>query len=192
MLLKEQNQLTNPDGTRKPATLAYYEEEIDAQEDATREPISNTYLFCCKAGRDIAEGEEILIAYVPPEWRHDNRQHVLHERYKFWCRCEMCAPTVETMSKSFPRMMLGVCIVYFILNSWVYVLRDDATRSHENADAGMLFPNIHWGGGVPKDHPDPNVALDSKTFAMAAEPKDKAKFGTWPLTGPAEGREQTK
>jgi hypothetical protein len=67
-----------------------HEEEIDAQEDATREPVNNTYLFCCKASRDIAEGEEILIAYVPPEWRHDTRQHVLHERYKFWCRCEAC------------------------------------------------------------------------------------------------------
>lgn len=203
MLLQEQQQQQQVDPSPSPlsssspgrgrtptkTSLAYYEEELDAQEDAAREPVSSSYLFCCKASRDIAAGEEILIAYVPPEWRHDNRQFVLHERYKFWCRCEACAPTIETMSKSFPRTMLGICVVFFLLNSWVYLLRDDATRSHENAEAGMLFPNIHWGGGVPEGHADPNKTLDQNTFAMAPEPKDKKKFGFWPLTAPAEGRD---
>ena len=90
------------------------------------------------------------------------------------------------MSKGFPRIMLGICVFFMFMNSWIYTLRDDNTRAQQNAfDKEQLFPHTQLHGGIPEGYELPQ---DQK-FAEAPIPIDKTQFGEWPLTAPAVGKE---
>jgi hypothetical protein len=101
----------------------------------------NEYVFCCKANQDIPLGTEVTIAYIPPEWRHDYRQQVLRDRYRFWCRCPKCAPAMDAKFKTWPRVMMAIIIVYFILQIGVYQARADTLTHMEESEKGILFSN---------------------------------------------------
>ena len=133
--------------------VAFYDE---AEAEAGGAPSEAGYLFCCRAARDIAAGEEVLISYVPPEWRYENRQHVLYDRYRFACRCEKCSPTIDSASKLLPRMMILVTLVFVLLSVWQYALRQAAMQGQANAAAGHVFPQKHfWGITNEIPHVDP-------------------------------------
>ncbi|KAG8342189.1 SET domain [Trypanosoma vivax] len=73
------------------------------------------YLFCCRATTDIPAGSEILISYVPTNWSFDNRQYVLHDRYRFWCKCPKCAPTLDAQYARVPRLLAGLLVFSIFL-----------------------------------------------------------------------------
>lgn len=77
------------------------------------------YLFCVKATKDIAVGEEILISYVPTEWNFDARQYVLHDRYRFRCKCPRCAPTIDSKYAAVPRFMLFTLVFLLTIQLWL-------------------------------------------------------------------------
>lgn len=84
---------------------------------------ASVYLFCCRAEKDIAAGEEILIPYVPPEWSFSQRQEVLLERYKFRCKCPKCSPAVDSQRNFSARFMVGAMIAaafMFVFIQYVY------------------------------------------------------------------------
>lgn len=95
------------------------------------------YLFCCRADKDIAAGEEILISYVPQEWSFDNRQYVLHDRYRFYCKCPRCAPTIESQYARVPRLV--VLLVLFSIGLQLLLLRmkNNAEKSFESENQFM-------------------------------------------------------
>nr|CCC93546.1 unnamed protein product [Trypanosoma congolense IL3000] len=82
------------------------------------------YLFCCRATSNIASGSEILISYVPPEWSFDNRQYVLHDRYRFWCKCPKCAPTLDSHYARTPRLLVAMLIFSIFLQLLVMRQRE--------------------------------------------------------------------
>lgn len=142
--------------------VALYEDDADQQQQQQAsgkigheyyDP-SGSYLFVCRAAKDIAAGEEVLIAYVPPEWRYDNRQHVLYERYKFWCRCEKCAPSVESFTKLYPRAAFFMVIFFIFLQTAAYQAREHSLLAQENMDRGHLFPAAHFYSLKEGDLPD--------------------------------------
>lgn len=90
------------------------------------------YLFCCRAERDIAPGEEILIAYVPPEWSFDNRQYVLHDRYHFYCKCPRCAPTIESQYARIPRLLVVLVVISVSLQLFLIRLRNRAANRFDD------------------------------------------------------------
>lgn len=82
------------------------------------------YLFCCRAELDLKAGDEILISYIPPSWSFDNRQYVLHDRYKFWCKCPKCAPVLEEKYARVPRLMVIAILFSIVLQILVLYQRD--------------------------------------------------------------------
>ncbi|KAK7194681.1 hypothetical protein NESM_000387100 [Novymonas esmeraldas] len=96
---------------------------LDAYPDLT-EADAPVYLFCCRAEKDIEAGEEILISYVPPQWSFDNRQYVLHDRYRFWCKCPKCAPVLEKKYSRVPKMVVIMVMVSILLQMVVFRQRD--------------------------------------------------------------------
>lgn len=78
------------------------------------------HLFCVRATKDMVAGEEILISYVPTEWNFDARQYVLHDRYRFRCKCPRCAPTIDSKYAMFPRFMLFVLVFLLTLQLWLF------------------------------------------------------------------------
>jgi hypothetical protein len=46
--------------------------------------------------RDIAAGEEVTAAYLPPMTTREYRRVALHEGWAFWCQCEQCVAEAET------------------------------------------------------------------------------------------------
>lgn len=99
------------------------------------------YLFCCRAEKDIAAGEEILISYVPQEWSFDNRQYVLHDRYRFYCKCPRCAPTIDSKYSRVPQLV--VLLVFFSIALQLLIV-----RMRNNADRGRVDD---YDGHSPED-----------------------------------------
>lgn len=87
------------------------------------------YLFCCRAEKDIAAGEEILISYIPQEWSFDNRQYVLHDRYRFYCKCPRCSPTIESQYARIPRLLVVLVVFSICLQLLLFRLHNRATNS---------------------------------------------------------------
>lgn len=100
---------------------------------------TNDYVFACRANRDIAAGEEVLIAYVPPEWRTSYRESVLYDRYRFKCRCPKCVPPVENREKIWPRMAMAVMILYFLLQVVIMVNQMETLDMNERIMDGELL-----------------------------------------------------
>ncbi|CAD2214611.1 hypothetical protein AGDE_09817 [Angomonas deanei] len=88
------------------------------EEDAPR------YLFCCRANQDIKSGEQILIAYVPPTWTFDQRQEVLHDRYRFWCKCPKCSPTLDSRYGKGARFLMALLALAIVLQVFMVYTRD--------------------------------------------------------------------
>eukprot|EP00760_Papus_ankaliazontas_P032125 PhM_4_TR564/c0_g1_i1/m.97144/K11426/SMYD; SET and MYND domain-containing protein len=86
------------------------------------------YHFKLTANRDIKPGEEVLIAYVPPEWRYNDRQAVLRERYRFWCKCRKCSPDVDWTHQKAPAIMVAIIIFCMVVQSVVYRSRSDPNK----------------------------------------------------------------
>ncbi|EKF32303.1 hypothetical protein MOQ_003851 [Trypanosoma cruzi marinkellei] len=82
------------------------------------------YLFCCRATANIPAGSEILISYVPPEWSFDNRQYVIHDRYRFWCKCPKCAPTLDAKYARVPQLIVVLLVFSVFLQLLVLHKRD--------------------------------------------------------------------
>ncbi|KAH9597368.1 SET domain [Trypanosoma melophagium] len=82
------------------------------------------YLFCCRATVNIPAGAEILISYVPPTWSFDNRQYVLHDRYRFWCKCPKCAPILDSKYSRLPKLVVGLLFFSVFLQLLVMHQRD--------------------------------------------------------------------
>jgi len=96
-------------------------------EDLSRVNLTATgapnYLFCMRTTKDIKAGEEILISYVPVEWGFDARQYVLHDRYRFRCKCPRCAPTIDSKYAIIPRTMLLVIAFLLSLQLWLMQMK---------------------------------------------------------------------
>ncbi|EAN82267.1 hypothetical protein, conserved, partial [Trypanosoma cruzi] len=91
------------------------------------------YLFCCRATANIPAGSEILISYVPPEWSFDNRQYVIHDRYRFWCKCPKCAPTLDAKYARVPKLIVFLLVFSVFLQLLVLHKRDvEQTAAREN------------------------------------------------------------
>ncbi|KAF8302379.1 hypothetical protein TcYC6_0046950 [Trypanosoma cruzi] len=91
------------------------------------------YLFCCRATANIPAGSEILISYVPPEWSFDNRQYVIHDRYRFWCKCPKCAPTLDAKYARVPKLIVLLLVFSVFLQLLVLHKRDvEQTATREN------------------------------------------------------------
>lgn len=102
------------------------------------------YLFCCKTNRDIKAGEEILISYVPTGWRFEDRQYVLHDRYRFWCKCPKCAVRLDTNFKRVPRFMVSIVMFYFVIQLAVYRVRDQTHGKWEKIVADAEEEQKAW------------------------------------------------
>jgi len=78
-----------------------YVEEFDVTERAGFGEAENRYYSCSriKAARDIEEGEELCITYIPLLKPREYRVKTLNEKYSFVCDCTACCPT-PTASKS--------------------------------------------------------------------------------------------
>lgn len=95
------------------------------------------YLFCCRAEKDIAAGEEILISYVPQEWSFDNRQYVLHDRYRFYCKCPRCAPTIDSQYSRVPRLVVFLVFCSIGMQLLIMRMRNNANRAFDDDDGAM-------------------------------------------------------
>ncbi|GET92581.1 hypothetical protein, conserved [Leishmania tarentolae] len=95
------------------------EDRLSAYPDLT-EADAPMYLFCCRAENEIEAGEEIVISYVPPQWSFDNRQYVLHDRYRFWCKCPKCSPVLDKKYARVPKMIVAMVGVSIMLQMMVF------------------------------------------------------------------------
>jgi hypothetical protein len=132
-------------------TLAPETEDERAQAEADAAALlghrSNDYVFCCRAAKDIAEGEEVLIAYVPPEWRDEYREAVLYERYRFKCRCPKCAPAVMNRQKVWPRFMMFILFLYFAMQILLYAAQMDTLDMNDAVERGegeLVHAKRYW------------------------------------------------
>lgn len=101
------------------------------------------YFFCMTANRDIKQGEELLISYVPPEWHLEDRQFVLLDRYRFRCKCPKCAPTFDARYKYTARFGIGIIIFYCVLQLVLYRSRYDTRgRDDDNEDEPLKYKDI--------------------------------------------------
>lgn len=98
------------------------EDRLAAYPDLT-EADAPVYLFCCRAEKEIEAGEEIVISYVPPQWSFDNRQYVLHDRYRFWCKCPKCSPVLDKKYARVPKMIVAMVLVSIVLQIMVFQQR---------------------------------------------------------------------
>lgn len=85
-----------------------------------------SYLFCARATKDLKQGEEILISYVPTEWPFDARQQVIYDRYRFRCKCPRCAPTLDSRYAIAPKFMLLTLAFVVSMQAWLMKLKQDA------------------------------------------------------------------
>ncbi|CAJ1011995.1 putative SET domain containing protein [Leishmania naiffi] len=99
------------------------EDNFTAYPDLT-EADAPVYLFCCRAEKDIEVGEEIVISYVPPQWSFDNRQYVLHDRYRFWCKCPKCSPVLDKKYARVPKLIVAMVMVSIALQLMVFRQRN--------------------------------------------------------------------
>lgn len=90
------------------------------------------YLFCCRAEKDIEAGEEILISYVPAEWSFDNRQYVLHDRYRFYCKCPRCSPTIDSQYARVPRLLVVLVVCSIALQLLLIRMRNRAGEAFDD------------------------------------------------------------
>ncbi|KEG09877.1 hypothetical protein DQ04_04501030 [Trypanosoma grayi] len=105
------------------------------------------YLFCCRATATIPAGTEILISYVPPDWSFDNRQYVLHDRYRFWCKCPKCAPTLDSKYARVPRLIVFMLLLSVFLQLLVVHQRDmEQTAVRNRASAADEEEHATEGG----------------------------------------------
>ncbi|CAJ1992881.1 hypothetical protein conserved [Leishmania donovani] len=107
-----------PEGQRHVALFGR-EDRLAAYPDLT-EADAPVYLFCCRAEKEIEAGEEIVISYVPPQWSFDNRQYVLHDRYRFWCKCPKCSPVLDKKYARVPKMIVAMVLVSIVLQIMVF------------------------------------------------------------------------
>lgn len=107
-----------PQGQRHVAFFGR-EDRLAAYPDLT-EADAPVYLFCCRAEKKIEAGEEIVISYVPPQWSFDNRQYVLHDRYRFWCKCPKCSPVLDKKYARVPKMIVAMVLVSIVLQIMVF------------------------------------------------------------------------
>lgn len=109
---------------------------------ATRELIStgytdltpkgaNTFLFCARATKDIAAGEEILISYIPPDWPFSHRQEVLLERYKFRCKCPKCSPEIDSRHNFASRFLIPTLALVIVLRTALSFLYAEVEHDDE-------------------------------------------------------------
>ncbi|RNF26796.1 uncharacterized protein Tco025E_00952 [Trypanosoma conorhini] len=115
------------------ATMAGAADAATARELTTATAVQ--YLFCCRATANIPAGAEILISYVPPEWSFDNRQYVLHDRYRFWCKCSKCAPTLDATYARVPRFIVLMLFFSILLQLLVLHQRDVEQAAAREASA---------------------------------------------------------
>ncbi|CCW64747.1 unnamed protein product [Phytomonas sp. EM1] len=108
-------------------------EEISS--NALTEYGAPVYLFCCRATRRIEAGEEILISYVPPEWSFDNRQYVLHDRYRFWCKCPKCSPTLDKKYARIPKFVVGLVMFTIVVQMILVSKRDSMNLGDDDNNA---------------------------------------------------------
>ncbi|CBZ37980.1 hypothetical protein, conserved [Leishmania donovani] len=107
-----------PEGQRHVAFFGH-EDRLAAYPGLT-EADAPVYLFCCRAEKEIEAGEEIVISYVPPQWSFDNRQYVLHDRYRFWCKCPKCSPVLDKKYARVPKMIVAMVLVSIVLQIMVF------------------------------------------------------------------------
>ncbi|CCW71910.1 unnamed protein product [Phytomonas sp. Hart1] len=95
------------------------------------------YLFCCRTTQPIKAGEEIFISYVPPNWSFDSRQYVLHDRYRFWCKCEKCSPKLDQRYSRIPKLFALIVIFTIILQTIVFRIQNNINieQDEENENA---------------------------------------------------------
>ncbi|KAG5466657.1 hypothetical protein LSCM1_00826 [Leishmania martiniquensis] len=107
-----------PEGQRSAAFFGS-QDRLSACPDLT-EADAPVYLFCCRAEKEIDAGEEVVISYVPPQWSFDNRQYVLHDRYRFWCKCPKCSPVLDTKYARVPKLIVVLVLVSITLQMMVF------------------------------------------------------------------------
>lgn len=71
----------------------------DCRANAYRRLPGNRLIGSVVAHRDIAEGEEITISYLPPGLSHQRRSKML-ERWGFECSCAICTAPAEEFAES--------------------------------------------------------------------------------------------
>lgn len=98
------------------------------------------YLFCCKANRDLLEGEELLISYVPTHWRFADRQFVLFERYHFKCHCAKCAPTLDWRHRGIFYFAVFMGLFYLTLQLIVINVRGKVEEADQRIKSGIPHP----------------------------------------------------
>ncbi|EAN77794.1 hypothetical protein, conserved [Trypanosoma brucei brucei TREU927] len=150
------------DATSGRNTTSDTKSDRDASEDECMEDVHNAdgnqiipsgtveYLFCCRATADIPAGSEILISYVPPEWSFDNRQYVLHDRYRFWCKCPKCAPTLDSKYARTPRLLVAMLIFSIFLQLLVMRQRDMEHATMRERETGEEEEMRHGESGREK------------------------------------------
>ena len=114
-------------------------------------------LFCMRAERDLEPGEEVLISYVPSDWSFNARQIALQHRYKFWCRCERCAPSIDKSYAMLPNFSVFLIVFVVLLQFIAHASRSSQMRS------------------------DDDILLDDQGFMP--EPNDRGKSGAWRRPG---------
>lgn len=149
-----------------------------------------TYLFCCRAERDIKAGEEVLISYVPQFWSFDNRQYVLHDRYYFWCKCPKCSPTLDSRYARIPKFTVGVVICVVLMQMLLLYTRSSFEIANEEAE--WWRHNLSdeeraelQAQGIDVDQYDPNTLYEKRTkrqqrladFIAAAKREEKNGMG---------------
>ena len=92
---------------------------------------ANTFLFCARATKDIAAGEEILISYVPTEWPFAHRQEVLLDRYKFRCKCPRCSPDIEYRHNFMTKFLLPTLALTVSLHLMLSFARTETEEDDE-------------------------------------------------------------
>ncbi|KAG5490949.1 hypothetical protein JIQ42_00835 [Leishmania sp. Namibia] len=122
-------------GGQRSAAFFGSEDRLSAYPDLT-EADAPVYLFCCRADRAIDAGEEIVISYVPPQWSFDNRQYVLHDRYRFWCKCPKCSPVLDKKYARVPKMIVVMVLVSIMLQ--IIVLRQRNLKDSVDEDFRQL------------------------------------------------------
>ena len=110
-----------------------------------------------RAERDLEPGEEVLISYVPSDWSFNARQIALQHRYKFWCRCERCAPSIDKSYAMLPNFSVFLIVFVVLLQFIAHASRSSQMRS------------------------DDDILLDDQGFMP--EPNDRGKSGAWRRPG---------
>ncbi len=89
-------------------------------------------IFCMRADRDIEAGEELFMSYVPSNWSFEARQVALNHRYRFWCRCEKCAPSVDRSYAMLPKFSVAILVFMMLMQLLAHTSRSAQARSDED------------------------------------------------------------